>query len=69
MSDQQIQGLLLLAVGLVALIASVGTAWALARYSRTGRVESTGFITALSFALFVVGVVLCGYGVNLLLGG
>jgi Co/Zn/Cd efflux system component len=69
MSDHQIQGLLLLAVGLVALIASVGTAWALARYSRTGRVGSAGFITALSFALFVVGVVLCGYGVTLLLGG
>jgi hypothetical protein len=43
-------------------------AWTLSRLSRAGRVDSTWFITTVSFALFVVGTVLCWFGVSNLIG-
>ena len=69
MSDQQMTGVVLLLVGLAILIVSVGIAWTLARLSRAGRVESTWLITAVSVALFLVGVAICWFGVSALLGG
>jgi hypothetical protein len=68
MSDQQVTGVVLLLVGLAVLIVSVGVAWTLARLSRAGRVESTWLITAVSFALFLVGVAICWFGVSALVG-
>jgi hypothetical protein len=69
MSDQQMTGVVLLLVGLAVLLVSVGVAWTLARLSRAGRVESTWLITAVSFALFLVGVAICWFGVSALVGG
>jgi hypothetical protein len=70
MSAQQINGLALLLVGVAVLILSVGVAWALARRSRAQRVESTWFITLVSFGLLVVGAALCYLGVsNIIEGG
>jgi hypothetical protein len=52
------------------LIMSVGLAWALARRSRAQRVESTWFITLVSFVLLVVGAALCYFGIsNIIEGG
>jgi hypothetical protein len=64
MSDQQMTGVVVLSLGVAALIVSIGVAWTLSRLSRAGRVESTWFITAVSFALFVAGIVLCWFGVS-----
>jgi amino acid transporter len=64
MSDQQMQGLALLLVGVAVLIVSVGTAWALARRSRARRVDGTWLITLLSVVLLLVGTVLCWFGVS-----
>jgi hypothetical protein len=69
MSDQQTTGLILLLVGLAALIVSAGVAWTLSRLSRTQRVESAWLITVVSFALFLVGIALCWFGVSALLEG
>jgi hypothetical protein len=69
MSDQQTQGAALLLFGVAALIVSVGTAWMQARRSRAGRVQGAGMFTAVSFSLFLVGAVLCWFGVSTLLGG
>ena len=66
MSDQQITGVVALALGVAALIVSAGIAWALSRITRTRRVESTWFVTMVSCVSFVVGVVLCWYGVRAL---
>ena len=68
MSDQQMTGVVVLSLGVAALIVSIGVAWTLSRLSRAGRVDSTWFITTVSFALFVVGIVLCWFGVSNLVG-
>jgi len=68
MSDQQMTGVVVLSLGVAALIVSIGVAWTLSRLSRAGRVESTWFITFVSFALFVIGIVLCWFGVSNLIG-
>ncbi len=68
MSDQQMTGVVVLSLGVAALIVSIGVAWMLSRLSRAGRVESTWFITAVSFVLFLVGVVLCWFGVTTFVG-
>jgi hypothetical protein len=69
MSDQQLQGVVILLLGVAALIISAGMAWTLSRLSRTRRVESAAFITAVSFLLLIVGVVLCYFGVSNLIEG
>jgi hypothetical protein len=69
MSDQQITSAVVLLLGIAALIVSIGVAWTLSRLARAGRVESTWFITAVAFLLFVVGVVLCYFGVSMLMEG
>jgi hypothetical protein len=69
MSTQQISGVLLLLVGMVALSASLGTAWVLSRSSRAGRIESAWFITLVSVVLFLLGVALCWFGVSALVEG
>jgi hypothetical protein len=68
MSNQQMTGLVVLLLGVAALIISIGVAWALSRLARAGRVESTWFITLVTFLLFVVGVVLCWFGVTTFVG-
>jgi len=68
-SSQQISSVLLLLVGLVALMASLGTAWALSRFSRAGRSESAWFLITVSALLFLLGVALCWFGVSTLLEG
>jgi len=69
MSEQQTYGVALLLVGFALLIESAGIAWALARRSRSMRVEGAGLIKAVSFALFVVGVLLCGLGADAIVDG
>jgi uncharacterized membrane protein YecN with MAPEG domain len=69
MSEQQIYGAALFLVGVALLIVSVGIAWALSRSSRTRRVEGAWLITIMSFIVFVVGVVLCWFGVSALVEG
>jgi hypothetical protein len=69
MSSQQMTGLALLLVGVALLIVSVGVAWTQARLSRTARVESSWFITAVSLMLFLAGVALCLFGVTTLVEG
>ena len=64
MSDQQLQGVVILLLGLAALIISAGMAWTLSRLSRTRRVEGAAFITLVSLLLFVAGIVLCYFGVS-----
>jgi hypothetical protein len=69
MSDQQTHGVALFLVGVAALSSSAGVAWALSRSSRTRWVVHPWFITFVSFALFVVGVALCWFGVSALVEG
>jgi len=69
MSGQQTSGLVNLLVGLAALLVSAGAAWTLALRSRVRRVDSAWLVTTISCTLFVVGVVLCWFGVSALLGG
>jgi len=69
MSDHRTYGMALLLVGFAVLILSVGIAWTLSRISRARRVEGASFVTAVSFVLFVVGVVLCWFGVSALVEG
>jgi len=59
----------ILLLGVAALIISAGMAWTLSRLSRMRRVESTAFITGVSFLLFLVGIVLCYFGVSTLVEG
>jgi Kef-type K+ transport system membrane component KefB len=68
MSDQQMTGVVVLSLGVAALIISAGVAWILSRISRTRRVDGVGFITVVCFLLFLVGVVLCYFGVSTLVG-
>jgi hypothetical protein len=69
MSSQQISSVVLLLVGLVALVASLGTAWALSRSSREGRVQSPWLLIGSSVLLFLIGVALCWFGVSALVEG
>lgn len=69
MSDLQLQGVVILLLGVAALIMSAGMAWTLSRLSRRRRVEGTAFITVVSFLLFLVGIVLCYFGVSTLVEG
>jgi hypothetical protein len=64
MNQPQMTGLLVCLIGLAALIVSVGTAWTLSCLSRRRRVESAWFIILVTFSLFLVGAVLCYFGVT-----
>jgi len=67
MSGQQAQGATLFLSGLAALLVSIGIAWALSRTTRNRRVESAWLITLVTFVLFVLGAVLCWFGVSALM--
>jgi hypothetical protein len=54
---------------MVALAASLGTAWALSRSSRARRNESAWFIIAMSVVLCLLGVALCWFGISTLVEG
>jgi hypothetical protein len=54
---------------MVALAASLGTAWMLSRSSRAGRIESAWFIIPVSVVQFLLGVALCWFGVSMLVEG
>jgi hypothetical protein len=69
MSEQQLTGVVVLSLGVTALIVSAGVAWILSRITRTRRVEGISFITVVSFLLFLVGVVMCWYGVSAIVEG
>jgi hypothetical protein len=69
MSGQQVYGVALLVVGLALVMVSIGVGWAQARRSRAGRVGGAGVLTAVSFALFLAGVLICWLGVSALLEG
>jgi hypothetical protein len=69
MSGQQVYGVALFLVGFALLIVSVDIAWTLARRSRAGRVEGAGVLTAVSFALFLAGVLICWLDVSALVEG
>jgi hypothetical protein len=69
MSDQQMTGVVIFLLGIAGLIVSAGVAWTLSRISRTRRVEGTSFITMVSFLLFLVGIVLCYFGVSNIVEG
>jgi hypothetical protein len=69
MSDQQMTGVVILLLGVAALIVSAGVAWTVSRITRTRRVEGISFITLVAFLLFLVGVVLCYFGVSSLVEG
>jgi hypothetical protein len=68
MSDQQMTGVVTLLLGVAALIISAGVAWILSRISRIRFVDGVGFITVVCFLLFLVGVILCYFGVSALVG-
>jgi hypothetical protein len=68
-SNQQITGVVVLLLGVAALIISAGVAWILSRLSRMRGVEGATFITVVSFLLFVVGIVLCWFGVSAIVEG
>ena len=72
MSDlrsQQITGVVVLLLGVAALIVSAGVAWTVARITRTRQIEGISFITVVSFLLFIIGIVLCWFGVSALVEG
>jgi len=69
MTDQQLQGVVYLLLGLAAVIVSAGVAWQLARNTRAQRVESSWIVTLVSFALLLVGAALCYSGVSKLIEG
>ena len=69
MSDHQTYAMALFLFGVAVLILSMGIAWTLSRVSRTRREDSAWFVTAVSFALFIVGVVLCWFGVSAFVEG
>ena len=68
-SDQQMTGMVVLSLGVAALIISAGVAWTLSRITRTRQVEGISFITVVSLLLFLVGIVLCWFGVSALVEG
>ena len=69
MSNQQMTGMVVVSLGVAALIISAGVAWTVSRITRTRQVEGINFITVVSFFLFVVGIVLCWFGVSTLVEG
>ena len=69
MSNQQITGLVFFLLGVAALIVSAGVAWAVSRITRTRQVEGISFITIVAFLLFLVGIVLCYFGVSNIVEG
>ncbi len=69
MSNQQLSGLVTLAIGVIALILSSSAAWILARASRRSEVASTWLVTLIIFILFAVGIALCYFGVSGLIEG
>jgi hypothetical protein len=69
MSDQQTHGVTLFLLGVAALILSADVAWALSRITSTRRVVHPWLITFVSFALFVIGLLLCWFGVTTFVGG
>jgi amino acid transporter len=64
MTSQQITGIVLLLIGVVALMVSLGTAWVLSRLTQDGRDQGFWFITLVSLLLFLVGIALCWFGVS-----
>ena len=64
MNDQQMTDVVVVLLGVAALMISAGVVWTPARLSRTRRVEGAAFMTVVSFFLFVVGIVLCYFGVT-----
>jgi hypothetical protein len=58
MSAQKISGVVILLIGVTTLTISAGAAWILSRISRMRQVEGVGFITMVSFMLFLVGMLL-----------
>jgi hypothetical protein len=69
MSAQQISGLVILLIGIVALIVSVSVAWTLSRITRTRQVEGISFISIVAVLLFLVGMALSYFGVSALVEG
>jgi hypothetical protein len=69
MSSQQMTGVVTLLLGVAALIISAGVAWTVSRVTRTRQVEGISFITVVSFLLFIVGIVLCWFGVSTFVEG
>jgi hypothetical protein len=66
---EQTTGIVVLSLGASALIISVGVALTLSRITRTRRVEGISFITLVSFLLFLVGIVLCYFGITAIIEG
>jgi hypothetical protein len=69
MSSQQMTGVVVLLLGVAALIVSAGVAWTVSRISRRRQIEGIGFITIVAFLLFLVGIVLCYFGVSNIVEG
>jgi hypothetical protein len=69
MSSQQMTGVMVLLLGVAALIISAGVALTVSRITRTRQVEGISFITVVSFLLFIVGIVLCWFGISTLVDG
>jgi hypothetical protein len=69
MSSQQMTGVVVLLLGVAALIISAGVAWTVSRISRTRQIEGISFITVICFLLFLVGIVLCYFGITNLVEG
>ena len=62
-------GMVVVSLGVAALIISAGVAWTASRITRTRQVEGIIFIIVVSFLLFVVGIVLCWFGVSAIVEG
>jgi choline-glycine betaine transporter len=69
MSDQQMTSAVTLSLGVAALIISAGVAWTLSRIARTRQIDGVGFIAVVCFLLFLVGIVLCWFGISALVEG
>jgi hypothetical protein len=71
MSTQQIRDILIVLVGVVMLLARMGTAWVLSRYSRAGSGDRGWYVITIivSIALFIGGIIVCNYGIRAFLEG
>ena len=69
MSNQQMTGVVVLLLGMVALIASAAVAWMRSRMSRVRSGEGSGFILVVGVLLVLVGIALCYFGVSTLMEG
>jgi hypothetical protein len=69
MSERQTTGAIILLLGAAALVISTGMAWTLSRLSRRRQVVGSSFITLVAFLLFLVGIVLCYFGITNLVEG